>query len=64
MEFRIFGIHIFILSRKEVDKMAAIYVALIINGLYDYEKVPTFNGTKDKVKEMLVALGYDEVVGE
>ena len=64
MEFRIFGIHIFILSRKEVDKMAAIYVALIINGLYDYEKVPAFNGTKDKVKEMLVALGYTEVVGE
>lgn len=61
MVIRIFGFHIFIL-RKDVKTMAAIYFALITVGLYKYEDVNPYNGVKDKVREMLLALGYEDLV--
>ena len=38
--FRLFGKYIFIIGRKEVDKMAIIYVALIVKGKRTFESVP------------------------
>ena len=57
---RLLNWHIFILNRKEVNVMAAIYVALIIKGKRTYASVPAT--LKEKVKEMLIDLEMDELV--
>mgnify|MGYP000760283430 FL=1 len=40
MLLRIFGSYLFIIGRKEVEKMAVIYVALIVKGKRTYDSVP------------------------
>ena len=54
MLFRIFAWNVWIIGRKEVDKMAVIYVALIIKGKRTFESVPDL--LKDQVKELLIDL--------
>ena len=60
--FRLFGNYIFIIGRKEVDKMAIIYVALIVKGNRTFETVPAL--LKPQVKELLGDLELDSVVTE
>lgn len=62
MDFRFFGFHIFIAKRKEVKDMVAIYVALIIKGLYTIDKVPYT--VKEDVKAMLIELELPELAEE
>lgn len=44
---------------KEVETMAAVYVALILKGKKDYEQVP--EKLKEKVKQMLIDLDCPEL---
>lgn len=60
--FRLFGKYIFIIGRKEVDKMAIIYVALIVKGKRTFESVPAL--LKPQVKELLGDLELDSAVTE
>lgn len=60
MLFRIFAWNVWIIGRKEVDKMAVIYVALIIKGKRTFESVP--NLLKDQVKELLIDLELEALV--
>lgn len=62
MLFHIFGWYLFIAGRKEVGKMAVIYVALIIKGKRTYESVPEL--IKPQVKEMLIDLELADLVTE
>lgn len=62
MLFHIFGWYLFIAGRKEVDKMAVIYVALIIKGKRTYESVPEL--IKPQVKDMLIDLELADLVTE
>lgn len=62
MLFRIFGTYLFIIGRKEVDKMAVIYVALIVKGKRTYESVPAT--LKPQVKEMLIDLELEHLIKE
>jgi hypothetical protein len=60
MLFRIFAWNVWIIGRKEVDKMAVIYVALIIKGKRTFESVPDL--LKDQVKELLIDLELEALV--
>lgn len=62
MVFRLFGIRLFILNRREVEKMAVIYVALIIKGKRTFESVPAT--LKQQVKELLIDLELESLVTE
>lgn len=62
MFLRIFGTCVAILGRKEVDKMAVIYVALIVKGKRTYESVPAT--VKEQVREMLVDLELEALITE
>ena len=52
--FSIFGNWILFIRKKEVSRMAVIYVALIVKGIRTYESVPAV--IKPKVKELLEQL--------
>ncbi len=60
MLFRIFFWNVWIIGRKEMDKMAVIYVALIIKGKRTFDSVPDL--LKDQVKELLVDLELEALV--
>ena len=60
MLFRIFAWNVWIIGRKEVDKMAVIYVALIIKGKRTFESVPDL--LKDQGKELLIDLELEALV--
>lgn len=60
MFLKIFGNLLIFISRKEVDTMAMIYVALIIKGKRDYASVPGV--IKPKVRELLVDLELEELI--
>ena len=62
MLLRIFGSYLFIIRRKEVEKMAVIYVALIVKGKRTYDTVPAL--LKPQVKEMLIDLELDSLMTE
>lgn len=62
MLLRIFGSYLFIIRRKEVEKMAVIYVALIVKGKRTYDTVPAL--LKPQVKEMLIALELESLITE
>lgn len=60
MFLKIFGNLLIFISRKEVDTMAMIYVALIIKDKRDYASVPEV--IKPKVRELLVDLELEELI--
>lgn len=62
MLLRIFGSYLFIIGRKEVEKMAVIYVALIVKGKRTYDTVPAL--LKPQVKEMLIDLELESFITE
>lgn len=62
MLLRIFGSYLFIIARKEVEKMAVIYVALIVKGKRTYDSVPAL--LKPQVKEMLIDLELESLITE
>lgn len=62
MLLRIFGSYLFIIRRKEVEKMAVIYVALIVKGKRTYDTVPAL--LKPHVKEMLIDLELESLITE
>ena len=62
MLLRIFGSYLFIIRRKEVEKMAIIYVALIVKGKRTYDTVPAL--LKPQVKEMLIDLELESLITE
>ncbi len=62
MLLRIFGSYLFIIGRKEVEKMAVIYVALIVKGKRTYDTVPAL--LKPQVKEMLIDLELESLITE
>lgn len=62
MLLRIFGSYLFITGRKEVEKMAVIYVALIVKGKRTYDSVPAL--LKPQVKEMLIDLELESLITE
>lgn len=62
MLLRIFGSYLFIIKRKEVEKMAVIYVALIVKGKRTYDSVPDL--LKPQVKEMLIDLELESLITE
>lgn len=62
MFLNIFGNLLIFVRRKEVAKMAVIYVALIIKGKRDYASVPEV--IKPKVRELLVDLELEDLTTE
>lgn len=62
MFLNIFGNLLIFVRRKEVAKMAVIYVALIIKGKRDYVSVPEV--IKPKVRELLVDLELEDLITE
>lgn len=62
MFLNIFGNLLIFVRRKEVVKMAVIYVALIIKGKRDYASVPEV--IKPKVRELLVDLELEDLITE
>lgn len=50
------------LNRKEVKNMAVIYVALIVKGKRTFDSVP--ETIKDQVKELLIDLELETLMGE
>lgn len=58
----IFGVYLLIVSRKEVDRMAVIYAALIVKGKRTFASVPST--IKEQVKDILIALEVDELIME
>ena len=62
MLLRIFGSYLFIIGRKEVEKMAVIYVAMIVKGKRTYDSVPAL--LKPQVKEMLIDLELESLITE
>ena len=62
MLLRIFGSYLFIIGRKEVEKMAVIYVSLIVKGKRTYDSVPAL--LKPQVKEMLIDLELESLITE
>ena len=62
MLLRILGSYLFIIGRKEVEKMAVIYVALIVKGKRTYDSVPAL--LKPLVKEMLIDLELESLITE
>ena len=62
MLLHIYGWYLVIAGRKEVCKMAVIYVALIVKGTRTYDSVPEL--IKPQVKEMLIDLELADLVTE
>jgi hypothetical protein len=62
MVLRLLGTYVFILRRKEVEKMAVIYVALIIKGKRTYASVPAV--IKEQVRELLIDLELEDLIIE
>lgn len=62
MFLNIFGNLLIFVRRKEVEKMAVIYVALIIKGKRTYESVPSV--IKPQVRELLVDLELEDLIVE
>lgn len=62
MVLRLLETYVFILRRKEVEKMAVIYVALIIKGKRTYASVPAV--IKEQVRELLIDLELEDLIIE
>nr|DAU56378.1 MAG TPA: hypothetical protein [Caudoviricetes sp.] len=62
MMFRVFGLWFIVLRRKEVEKMAVIYVALIVKGKRTFAQVPAL--IKEQVRELLVDLELEDLATE
>ena len=62
MFLNIFGNLLIFVGRKEVQKMAIIYVALIIKGKRDFQSVPAV--IQPKVRELLVDLELEDLITE
>lgn len=62
MIFRVFGLWFIVLCRKEVEKMAVIYVALIVKGKRTFAQVPAL--IKEQVRELLVDLELEDLATE
>lgn len=62
MMFRVFGLWFIVLRRKEVEKMAVIYVALIVKGKRTFAQVPAL--IKGQVRELLVDLELEDLATE
>ncbi len=62
MVIRVFGLYMIFLRRKEVDKMAVIYVALIVKGKRTFAQVPAL--IKEQVRELLVDLELEDLATE
>lgn len=60
--FRVFGLWFIVLCRKEVEKMAVIYVALIVKGKRTFAQVPAL--IKEQVRELLVDLELEDLATE
>jgi len=60
--FRVFGLWFIVLRRKEVEKMAVIYVALIVKGKRTFAQVPAL--IKEQVRELLVDLELEDLATE
>lgn len=60
MIINLFGNLIAFVSRKEVDSMVPIYVALIVKGKRKFSEVP--EPLKEKVKEMLIDLELEDLI--
>lgn len=59
---RAFNHHLFLVNSKEAQKMAVIYVTLIIKGKRTFASVP--NVIKPKVRELLADLELEELITE
>ncbi len=62
MFLNIFGNLLIFVRRKEVEKMAVIYVALIVKGKRTYESVPSV--IKPQVRELLIDLELEDLITE
>ena len=59
---KVFNHYLILLSGKEVQKMAVIYVALIIKGKRTFKSVP--ETIKPKVRELLTDLELEDLIEE
>ena len=59
---KVFNHYLILLSGKEVQKMAVIYVALIIKGKRTFKSVP--ETIKPKVRELLTDLELEDLIIE
>lgn len=59
---KIFNHYLILASRKEVEKMAVIYVALIIKSKRTFASVP--ETIKPKVRELLIDLELEDLITE
>lgn len=62
MVIKIFRHYLILLKEKEVEKMAVIYVALIIKGKRTYSSVPEV--IKPQVREILIDLELEDLIDE
>ena len=62
MLLRVFNYYLILLNRKEIERMAVIYVALIVKGKRTFASVP--ETIKEKVRELLIDLELEELVTE
>ncbi len=62
MMLHVFGLYLFFLRRKEVKKMAVIYVALIVKGKRTFSQVPDL--IKEQVKGLLIDLELEDLATE
>lgn len=59
---KLLGVYFCVISQKEVNKMAVIYVALIIKGKRTFSSVPAT--IKEQVRQMLIDLELEELIDE
>lgn len=59
---KLFCVYIFVICQKEVNKMAVIYVALIIKGKRTFSSVPAT--IKEQVRQLLIDLELEELIDE
>jgi len=59
---KLFRVYIFVICQKEVNKMAVIYVALIIKGKRTFSSVPAT--IKEQVRQLLIDLELEELIDE
>lgn len=62
MVIKLFRHYLILLKEKEVEKMAVIYVALIIKGKRTYSSVPEV--IKPQVREILIDLELEDLINE
>ena len=62
MVISIFGNLFLFFTRKEVRRLAVIYVALIVKGKRTYASVPAV--IKPRVKELLIELELEDLIQE